>query len=340
MRECGKPMKNSYKLAKSLFPKNLISKHWDIYPSDFHEVLFDKEKIVNFRNNELSFKFNDSLEKGMLSRTRRVLNQLVNITGKLFLEKNKEIRVGNPKTLTIYGKRYDYHDLFIVYFFHVMFPFLSEKSKKTNFFVCDIGGGYGALVHRIKKNFPNAVGLLFDLPEQNYVSNYYLKKLNPAAKILNLDSLMKVKNINSLDELKIKKTDLLNYDYIILPGYLIEKLPNNFIDVFINTRSFMEMNIETVNFYFSQIHRIINKTGIFYCVNRYEKKTSGDTIKFKNFPFDDKWSFEISRRSFSQPLIHEALLRRTSFKNYKLRKELMMLKPYDIDFFRNMLYKG
>ena len=148
---------------------------------------------------------------------------------------------------------------------------------------------------------------------------------------------MKVKNINSLDELKIKKTDLLNYDYIILPGYLIEKLPNNFIDVFINTRSFMEMNIETVNFYFSQIHRIINETGIFYCVNRYKKKTSGDTIKFKNFPLDKNWAFEISRQSFSQPLIHEALLRRTSLSNYKLRKELMRLKPYDIEFFKNLI---
>ena len=99
----------------------------------------------------------------------------------------------------------------------------------------------------------------------------------------------------------------------------------------------MEMNIETVNFYFSQIHRIINKTGIFYCVNRYEKKTSGDMIKFKNFPFDEKWSFEISRKSFSQPLIHEALLRRTSFENYKLRKELMRLKPYDFEFFGNLI---
>ena len=38
-------MKNSYKLAKSLFPENLISKHWDIYPSNFHEVLFNKKKI-------------------------------------------------------------------------------------------------------------------------------------------------------------------------------------------------------------------------------------------------------------------------------------------------------
>jgi len=332
-------MKNSYKLAKSLFPTNLISKHWDIYPSDFHKVLFDNKKILNFRSNELSFKFNDSLEKGLLSRTRKVLNQLDNITGRLFIEKNKEINVGNPKTLTIDEKHYDYHDLFIIYFFHTMFPYLSEKSKKNKFFVCDIGGGYGALVHRIKKNFPNAVCLLFDLPEQNYISNYYLKKLNPAAKILNLYSLMKVKNINSLAELKIKKIDLIDYDYIILPGYLIKQLPNNFIDVFINTRSLMEMNIRTVNFYFSQIHRIINKSGIFYCVNRYEKKTSGDRIKFKNFPFDEKWSFEISRKSFSQPLIHEALLKRTGFKNLKLRKELVRLKPYDMAFFRNLIHK-
>ena len=106
---------------------------------------------------------------------------------------------------------------------------------------------------------------------------------------------------------------------------------------FINTRSFMEMNIETVAFYFSNIHRTINKTGIFYCVNRYTKKTSGDVIKFKNFPFDEKWSFEISRKSFSQPLIHEALLRRLSYKNFNLKKELMRLKPYDIEFFKNLI---
>ena len=330
-------MKNSYKLAKSLFPKNLISKHWDIYPSNFHEVLFKKDKIANFRRNELSFKFNDSLEKAILSRTKRVLSRLSKITGKEFIEKNKEILVGNPQTLTINNKPYDYHDLFIIYFLYVLFPFLSEKNKEKKFFVCDIGGGYGALAHRIKKSFPDAVCLLFDLPEQNYISNYYLKKLNPKAKVLDLENLMKLKSVKSLDSLQIKKIDLISYDYIILPGYLIKQLPNNFIDVFVNTRSFMEMNIETVNFYFSHIHRIINKTGIFYCVNRYKKKTSGDTIKFKKFPLDENWSFEISRTSFSQPLIHEALLRRTSFRNHKLRKELMRLKPYDIEFFRNLI---
>ena len=74
--------------------------------------------------------------------------------------------------------------------------------------------------------------------------------MNPNAKILNLDALIKIKNIKSVDDLQIEKIDLVGYDYVILPGYLIEKIQNSFIDVFINTRSFMEMNIETVNFYF------------------------------------------------------------------------------------------
>ena len=57
-------MEASYNLAKSLFPRNLISKHWDIYPDDFKSSLFNRDKIKNFRSNDLSFKFNDSLEKG------------------------------------------------------------------------------------------------------------------------------------------------------------------------------------------------------------------------------------------------------------------------------------
>ena len=94
-------MQESYNLAKSLFPKDLISKHWDIYSPYFWEVLFDNEKLKNFRSNELSFKFNDSLEKAVLSRTTRVLNKLKKITGEKFIEKNKEIFFGNPQTFSI-----------------------------------------------------------------------------------------------------------------------------------------------------------------------------------------------------------------------------------------------
>ena len=330
-------MKESYNLAKALFPKNLISKHWDIYSSSFREILFDNEKLKSFRSNELSFKFNDSLEKTMMSRTTRVLRKLKKITGKNFIEKNKEIFSGNPQTLCIGNAEYDYHDLFIIYFFHTLFPFLKEKSKKKHFFVTEIGGGYGGLIHSIKKNFPNAVCLLFDLPEQNYISNFYLQQLHPKAKVLNLKTLMEIKRVKSIKNLVLVKNDLLEFDFIILPGYLIDKLQDGFIDVFINTRSFMEMNLNTVNFYFSHIHRMIIEDGIFYCVNRYQKKTSGDLVKFKQLPFDTKWKFEISRQSFSQPLIHEGLLRRLNKDNTKLKRALSKLKPYDIEFFKSLI---
>ena len=217
-------MESSYNLAKSLFPRNLISKHWDIYPDNFKKSLFNSDKIKNFRSNELSFKFNDSLEKGMLLRTNRALKKLTKITGREFIETNKETMIGNPKTFYIDNEYYDYHDLFIIYFYHSLLSFLSEKSDKEIFFVCEIGGGYGGLIHRIKKNFPGAVCLLFDLPEQNYISNYYLKRLNPKAKVLNLKGLMSMKKTKSLDSIKIEKDDLKEFDYVILPGYLIEKI--------------------------------------------------------------------------------------------------------------------
>ena len=148
---------------------------------------------------------------------------------------------------------------------------------------------------------------------------------------------MEIKRVKAVEQLALEKNELAEFDFIILPGYLINKLQDGFIDIFINTRSFMEMNINTVIIYFSHIHRMIIEDGIFYCVNRYQKKTSGDTIKFKQLPFDKKWKFEISRQSFSQTLIHEGLLRRLNIENIKLTRALSKLKPYDIEFFKSLI---
>ena len=83
---------------------------------------------------------------------------------------------------------------------------------------------------------------------------------------------MEIKRVKAVEQLALEKNELAEFDFIILPGYLINKLQDGFIDIFINTRSFMEMNINTVIIYFSHIHRMIIEDGIFYCVNRYQKK--------------------------------------------------------------------
>ena len=126
-----------------------------------------------------------------------------------------------------------------------------------------------------------------------FICSNYIQKLR-----FNLKTLMEIKRVKSIQNLELVKNDLLEFDFIILPGYLIDKLQDGFIDVFINTRSFMEMNLNTVNFYFSHIHRMIIEDGIFYCVNRYQKKTSGDLVKFKQLPFDTNGSLKSHDKAF------------------------------------------
>ena len=315
-----------------------MSKHWDIYPKSFENTLFDKGKLSDFRDNELSFKCNDSLEKRTPSKELRVLERLSHIVNKDFIEANKEEKIGNPKTFSYDKKFFDYHDLFLIYFLSVLSPFINQKSQKNSkIFTLEIGGGYGGLAYKIKRLFPETTCILLDLPETNFISNYYIKCLEPKAKILNLEKILEQKNFKSVENLSITKSDLFQYDYVILPGYLLENFSGRFIDFFINTRSFMEMNLQTIDFYFSNIQRLISPTGLFYCVNRYKKSTSGDIVKFKEFPFDKFWDPIIWRKSFFQPMIHEALFQRKMEENLSIKKKLSRLKPYDVEFFTSLI---
>ena len=331
-------MEKSYFLSKSLIPSHFVSKHWDIYPQSFENTLFDKYKLFEFRDNELSFKCNDTLEKRTSHKKSRALKYLSDIVSLNFIEANKEEKVGKPKTFSFGENFFDYHDLFLIYFLYVLSPFINQKSQeKTRTFILEIGGGYGGLAYKIKRLFPKTTCILLDLPEANFISNYYIKSLEPKAKILNLEKILKDKKVKTTENLSIRKSDLVDYDYVILPGYLIENFTQNFIDFFINTRSFMEMNLQTINFYFLNIQKLISRDGFFYCVNRYKKATSGETVKFKKFPFDKFWDPIIWQKSFFQPMIHEALFKRRLEENSGLAKKLSRLKPYDVEFFTSFI---
>ncbi len=331
-------MKKSYFLSKSIIPSHFVSKHWDIYPKNFGDNLFDKDKLSKFRNNELSFKCNDTLEKRTSVKEIRVLQRLSKIVNRGFIENNKEEKIGKPKTFNFNKSFYDYHDLFLIYFFHVLLPFINQKSqKKKRVFILEIGGGYGGLAYKIKRSFPETTCILLDLPEANFISNHYIKSLEPKAKILNLEKILKQKGVKTTDYLSINESDILKYDYVILPGYLLENFVGRFIDFSINTRSFMEMNLQTINFYFCHIQRLIAENGFFYCVNRYKKSTSGDIVKFKKFPFDKFWDPIVWQKSFFQPMIHEALLKRQVEENSSFMKKLNRLKPYDVEFFTSFI---
>lgn len=73
----------------------------------------------------------------------------------------------------------------------------------------------------------------------------------------------------------------------------------------------MEMNRGVIAGYFNLIHQLLKPGDVFYNVNRYSKDTVGEAIRFKDYPYDDRWAVEFSNPSFFQPHVHELMTRRT-----------------------------
>ena len=117
--------------------------------------------------------------------------------------------------------------------------YIFEKNNIQN--ICEIGGGFGSLA-RIIISQSKVKYFLIDLPETNLLSAFYLNEHFKDKKIFTYE---KVTN----DE--INEKDIAQYDIIILPPWV--HLTSVKIDLFINTRSMMEMNFSVINDYFKFI---------------------------------------------------------------------------------------
>ena len=60
----------------------------------------------------------------------------------------------------------------------------------------------------------------------------------------------------------------------------------------------MEMNKKTIKEYFDLIQSNVKSDGYFLNINRYLKSTVGEDIKFDEYPYDNLWNVEISKKSF------------------------------------------
>jgi len=158
----------------------------------------------------------------------------------------------------------------------------------------------------------NCKYILIDLPESNLISSYYLTNNFPKKKFLFLSDLAD----SFLSERILKE-----YDIFIMPPEIIFK--DLKIDLFINTRSMMEMTMETISKYFKIIQSNISNRGFFFNVNRYIKFRAGQPIFLKDYPYDKNWEVLSSTKSFQQDWIHQLITRRNyNLKHNKIRIEL------------------
>ena len=296
------------------------SKHWQqLYDSKIDKFM-NLHNLINFR----SFRtwLTQSID-GAYDNKRTTFTFFVETLQELgfefvFNNLNKK-NVGNCDNAykldnRIFDKDYIYH---IHYFKDLVKLVFSKKKIKTVF---EIGGGFGQLARIILNNY-DCKFFSIDLPEANLLTSYYLhESLPPPQKIYTYDNYLKEKDGF------VSSDNIDNFDIFILPPWA--KFNDELkIDLFINTRSMMEMETTVIKKYFNIIHKYISDDGFFLNSNRYTKDVVGYPINFSDYPYDDDWEVKLSKKSFKQHHVH-VLLTQRKFSNFKnnIKDEIEKIK--------------
>jgi putative sugar O-methyltransferase len=282
-------MRANFALARDLGLPRIDSEYWRELLSRGRQEhggkggFLDREELwANFRSNVITKGLdNANVPEEALPRARAKCDEMYRrLSGGIpaaFRKFLEESPIGSPRTHEVDGIRVTQSSIEYTYMLSHLDPYFDSVRV-----VVDIGGGYGGLVRLIKLARPDMRIVLLDLPEVNAIQTYFLASAFPRARVLGLSDVV---GMDSIDP------RALDFDFLVLPGQLIERLSPVSFDAAINTRSMMEMDLETVGFYLRQVQGKLAENGIFYCVNRYVKKT-----RLKDYPFDQRW-----RVAYSEP---------------------------------------
>ena len=299
-------IKRSYLKSKEKKNSEGESLHWK---KIFEKKNFDDlDDLENFRNNGLSYGHDDSEYYDKEKFDKEIKLIIDKIGEKYFYENLKKKNIGKLKNTFLFKDIYiDPGDIHLMNFLFELDKYVfNHFNVKT---ICEIGGGYGGLAEKIINKY-QAKYVLIDLPETNVLSTYYLYKNFPKKKFLIYSDLLN-------DE--INNEHISQHDIIILPPNVTFKDVN--IELFINTRSMMEMRMSTIVKYFELINNHITDNGFFFNVNRYIKFRAGEPIFLKDYPYDNNWKIINSSKSFNQDWIHQIITQReikTNSNNLKI----------------------
>jgi len=314
----NKQSKDFYNTDKNKYQK---SEHWK---TRYKLKRFTIENLVNFRSNDLSQGLDDSATAVAGDFPFLVYAQVVNQTSEDYVLSNlPKKNIGNSKAFIKYKNTFlDYNKLIHIHWFNDVEKNVLNNNQILNF--CEIGGGFGSFAELFIRNY-NLKFLSIDLPEANIMSSYYLKENFPD------------KNFYLYDDYKknnyLSYEDFLANDIIILPPNL-DIDPKIKIDLFINSRSMMEMNFNTIKSYFGFIQKHVGADGFFLNINRYEKTSVGEKIRISEYPYDENWSVIISKPSFQQNWVHFLITKRNFIKEEQdIKTELDEIKKIEMSFY-------
>jgi len=180
----------------------------------------------------------------------------------------EETTIGRPRRFEIGGRNVSQSSLEYTYMLTRLGPFLAGART-----LVEIGAGFGGLARLLKLAFPDLRLVLLDLPEASAIQTYFLNQAFPDARFLYAEDVAHLERLPETD-----------FDFAILPGSATALLAERSMDLFVNTRSMMEMDPPVVAAYLEVIQRALREGGGFYCVNRLAKVS-----RLRDYPFDARW---------------------------------------------------
>ncbi len=322
LRELLGEMRADFLAARDVYDRRHKSGHWDVFRPDFERLIDLPEAWPDFRRNGIAAGMQTSFDKRLMDppsemvpfrepapqrlgsedgrQLEGLFRALAAMIGEDLIDALCDTEVGHPQVYPFEGRQLNLNELLLSYHAWQVARF-SSKGRDLPQVIVEIGGGYGSLAAKMKQLFPAALVLLLDLPEVNAIQSWYLAQRFPDARRMGY--------VRFLEEGKPRITPDLA-DFLVLPGWCMEDLGEDLVDLVLNLRSMMEMRREIIAFYFAGIQRVLRPSGRFYCVNRYQKRVGEELSTIKNYPFDGHWQILLSQACWAQSHIHELLLER------------------------------
>lgn len=122
----------------------------------------------------------------------------------------------------------------------------NQLIGRENLVVGELGAGHGRLAEIFGRT-TNYRYFIFDITPAIYVAQWYIKRLFPEEKIF---------EFRHFDKYEEVKDEISKCRFAFFTSNQIEKLPDNYFDIFINMNSLAEMRQDQVKNFISQINRL------------------------------------------------------------------------------------
>lgn len=160
----------------------------------------------------------------------------------------------------------------------------------------ELGAGHGRLAHMFSMT-TNCRYMIFDITPALLVSQWYIQNLFPDEKIF---------TFRSFDKYEDVAEELSTCRFAFFASSQLEKLPENYFDLFINVCSLMEMRVDSIHYFFRHIDRVTR--GHFYTKQWLRQNNRQDGIVFEkdDYPVPAAWTNRhdsidpINKRLFQQ----------------------------------------